>query len=66
MDRYRLIATKFMGMVSRCQRKQWQQSEIYTERVFGTLLITHQLGTGYLRYDTHSYDLSAWNKLLIC
>ena len=65
-DRYSRITTKLMDVVSRYQQQQWISREIYTQSVFGTLLITHQLGSGYPPFErSHKYGLSAWKKLLI-
>ena len=65
-ERYPRISTKLMEVASRYQQQQWTSREIYTESVFGTLLITHQLGSGYPPFKrSHQYGLSAWKKLLI-
>ena len=39
-DRYPRITTKLMDVAIRYQQQQWTSREIYTEGVFGTLLIT--------------------------
>ena len=65
-DRYPRITTKLMDVASRYQQQQWTSREIYTESAFGTLLITHQLGTGYPPFErSHQYGLSALKNLLI-
>ena len=65
-EQYPRITTKLMDVASRYQQQQWTSRDIYTESVFGTLLITHQLGSGYPPFErSHQYGLSAWKKLLL-